>query len=100
MYFVNDTLHQSLTAINPNITFQIGDTTTGGPTVDIVLPYASFDLLASYPMVLNATRYFPLQRATNESQYTLGRAFLQEAYVFDRITPVRPTAADQCISDT
>lgn len=96
LYPVNDTLHQSLTARNPNVTFQIGDATTGGPTVDIVLPYASFDLLASYPMVLNATRYFPLQRATNESQYTLGRAFLQEAYVFDRMTPLKPLGADQC----
>ncbi|CAD6593051.1 MAG: hypothetical protein ASARMPREDX12_006678 [Alectoria sarmentosa] len=80
-YFVNDTLHQSLTARNPNITFQIANSQTGGPTVDIVLPYASFDLLASYPTVTDATRYFPLQRATNESQYTLGRTFLQEAYL-------------------
>lgn len=82
MYFVDDTLHQSLTARNPNFTFQIGNSQTGGPTVDIVLPYASFDLLASYPMTPNATRYFPLQRATNSTQYTLGRTFLQEAYVF------------------
>ena len=80
-YFVDDTLHKSLTALNPNVTFQIANSQTGGPTVDIVLPYASFDLLVSYPMVLNATRYFPLQRAANESQYTLGRTFLQEAYV-------------------
>lgn len=84
MYYINDTLHQSLTARNPNFTFQVANSQTGGPTVDIVLPYASFDLLSSYPMVasvLNATRYFPLQRATNETQYTLGRTFLQEAYL-------------------
>lgn len=85
MYFVNDTLHQSLTERNVNFTFQIGNSLTGGPTVNIVLPYASFDLLASYPMVLNATRYFPLQIATNETQYTLGRTFLQEAYAFHDI---------------
>lgn len=88
LYLVNDTLHQSLTARNPNITFQIGNSQTGGPTVDIVLPYASFDLLASYPLVSEASRYFPLQRATNESQYTLGRTFLQEAYVFHRLKPL------------
>ena len=83
LYLVNDTLHESLIARNANFTFQIANALTGGPTVDIVLPYASFDLLASYPLVAgNATRYFPLQRATNNSQYTLGRTFLQEAYVF------------------
>lgn len=81
LYTVDDTLHQSLTARNPNFTFQIGNYRTGGPTVDIVLPYASFDLLVSYPRVLNATRYFPLRRAANDTQYTLGRTFLQEAYV-------------------
>ena len=81
LYTVDDTLHQSLIAKNPNFTFQIGNHETGGPTVDIVLPYASFDLLASYPRVLNATRYFPLRRAANDTQYTLGRTFLQEAYV-------------------
>ena len=88
LYLVNDTLHQSLTARNPNITFQIGNSQTGGPTVDIVLPYASFDLQALYPMVLESSRYFPLQRATNESQYTLGRTFLQEAYVFPRLKTI------------
>ena len=82
LYPVNDTLHETLIARNANFTFQIANTLTGGPTVDIVLPYASFDLLASYPLVAgNATSYFPLQRATNSSQYTLGRTFLQEAYV-------------------
>ena len=98
MYFVNDTLHQSLTARNPNVTFQIGDAQMGGPTVDIVLPYASFDLLASYPMVLDSTRYFPLQRATNYTQYTLGRTFLQEAYDFNRNT-LKALRANQCVSD-
>ena len=32
-------------------------------------------------MAPNPTRYFPLARATNSSQYTLGRTFFQEAYV-------------------
>lgn len=81
LYTVSDTVHQSLTASNPNFTFQIGNSQTGGPTVDIVLPYASFDLLASYPRVLNTTRYFPLKIGANDTQYALGRTFLQEAYV-------------------
>jgi len=81
LYFVDEQLHESLTASNPTFTFQIADSTTGGPTVDIALPYASFDLKASHPFVANSTRYFPLQRAANDSQNTLGRAFLQEALV-------------------
>lgn len=80
MYTVDEKLHNSLTLSNPSFTFTVGDS-KNGPTVDIVLPYASFDLLASYPFVPNTTRYFPLLRAENETQYTLGRAFLQEAYV-------------------
>ena len=86
LYTVDDSLHQSLTTSNPNITFQLGNSLTDGPTVDIVLPYASFDLLASPPRVEgNATKYFPLKRAANETQYTLGRTFLQEAYVSSSI---------------
>ena len=81
-YLVNDTLHESLLAQNPAFTFKIGDTINGGPTVDIVLPYASFDLIAEYPLVYDTTRYFPIQPG-NDTQYTLGRTFLQEAYVHD-----------------
>ena len=79
MYWVNDTLHEQLLSLNVNVTFTIGDTTAGGATVQIDLPYASFDLEVKYPFALNTMRYFPLQRAVDDSQYTLGRAFLQEA---------------------
>lgn len=75
-YLVNDTLHGSLRAQNATVTFTIGNATQ---SVDIAMPYAAFDLIAEYPLVTNTTRYFPLARAKNESQYTLGRAFLQEA---------------------
>ena len=84
MYTVNDTLHQILLARNPNFTFTIedvtgGDVANGGATVDIVLPYVSFDLVATFPRVNSTTGYFPIQRAKNATQYTLGRTFLQEA---------------------
>ena len=79
MYWVNDTLHESLVASNITFTFTIGDSTVGGPTVQIVLPYASFDLEVTSPFEPSNMRYFPLQNAYNASQYTLGRAFLQEA---------------------
>ncbi|KAL8822364.1 MAG: hypothetical protein Q9191_006902, partial [Dirinaria sp. TL-2023a] len=81
MYWVNDTLHESLISSNLTFTFSIGDTTAKGPTVEVVLPYASFDLEVKYPFENKSTRYFPLQQAVNESQYTLGRTFLQEAFV-------------------
>lgn len=79
MYWVNETLHQALLTADPRIAFTIGNSKTGGPTVDIEFPYSSFDLEANYPLAPNTTRYFPLQRAANDSQYTLGRTFLQEA---------------------
>lgn len=100
LYIVDDSLHQSLTTSNPNITFQLGNSLTGGPTVDIVLPYASFDLLASPPRVVgNATKYFPLKRAANDTQYTLGRTFLQEAYVSSSIITVPFGESDESIPD-
>ena len=70
LYLVNDTLHESLVAQNASLTFKLG-----------TLPYASFDLVVTtaYPNISNTTKYFPLRRAANETQYTLGRAFLQEA---------------------
>ena len=79
-YLVSETLHTVLQAQNASVTFTLGNL-TAGKTVDITLPYAAFDLTASYPLAENATRYFPLMRATNSTQYTLGRTFLQEAYV-------------------
>lgn len=81
LYFVDDTLHDKLVSQNPNVTFTLGPASAGGSTVDIVMQYGSFDLMAKYPIVDNATRYFPLKQAQNDSQYTLGRAFLQNAYL-------------------
>ncbi|KAK4975711.1 hypothetical protein LTR28_008735, partial [Elasticomyces elasticus] len=73
LYLVNDTLHTTLLSHNPNVTFTIGTSGSGGQTVNIVLPYGAFDLIADYPLVSNKTRYFPLKRAANDTQYTLGR---------------------------
>lgn len=77
-YLVNDTLNDSLKAQNATVVFELGNWETD-QTVNISLPYAAFDLIAEYPLMPNRTRYFPLVRATNDTQYTLGRAFLQEA---------------------
>ncbi len=83
LYLVNNTLHQKLLDRNASITFQLALDKTGGNVANIELPYSAFDLTASPPYqgVQNDTYYFPLRRAVNESQYTLGRAFFQEAYI-------------------
>jgi len=80
-YLVNDTTHQQLLNSNPSITFTLGRSIDGNHSVNIILPYGAFDLQASNPIYTNGTNYFPLRRATKESQYTLGRAFFQEAYL-------------------
>ena len=79
LYPINSTWQSTLQSRNPNVTFTIGNTASGGATVDIILPYAAFDLEASWPKYPNNTLYFPLQRAANETQITLGRTLLQEA---------------------
>ncbi|KAL8992354.1 MAG: hypothetical protein Q9169_007165 [Polycauliona sp. 2 TL-2023] len=80
LYFVEDALHQTLSNISPKFTFVLGNDKLSEPTVTIELPYASFDLVIKPPLRENNTSYFPLRRG-NDSQITLGRAFLQEAYV-------------------
>ncbi len=80
LYLVNETTHQALLAQNASLAFRIGTNTVTSNVIDIILPYASFDLqvLDTYPNVAYSTRYFPLKRAANDTQYTLGRTFLQE----------------------
>ena len=81
LYLVNDTIHDRLKNLNPLITFRLANGVDGGSFVDVDLPYAAFDLQARSPIYPTQTNYFPLRRASNESQYTLGRTFLQEAYI-------------------
>ena len=78
LYLVNETLHDTLVKENPSVVFTLANS-LNGPSVNITLPYASFDLVANYPLVKNQSRYFPLQRAADDNSYTLGRTFLQES---------------------
>ncbi|KAL8750314.1 MAG: hypothetical protein Q9184_006466 [Pyrenodesmia sp. 2 TL-2023] len=80
IYFVDDALHQTLLELKPQFTFRLGNDKLSKPTVEITLPYASFDLVMKPPLQPNATSYFPLRRGA-DNQITLGRVFLQEAYV-------------------
>lgn len=86
----NSAQHDTLMNSQLSFTFTLSDVGTSPSSVNITLPYAAFDLQLSVPFPgLNATYgapdstkyYFPLKRATNEAQYTIGRAFLQEAYL-------------------
>lgn len=78
LYTLTTSQHNALVEQNPTFTFTFD---SGSDSVDITFPYAAFDLEISPPLVDEKTHYFPLKRAQNESMYTLGRVFLQEAYV-------------------
>lgn len=82
-YLVDSALDAQLEAQNASVTFTLGSTVSGGETINITLPYNSFDLLLKPPAanLTSNTKYFPLRRADNDTQYTLGRTFLQEAYL-------------------
>ena len=84
LYLLDSDAHDKLTTLNPNVTFTLGGGLSGGTTVDVTLPYAAFDMQATPPYqgLIAQSYYFPLRRAANDTQYTLGRTFLQEAYLF------------------
>lgn len=80
--------HGTLTGWNMSFTFKVADVVGLTKSIDIRLPYGAFDLQLSFPFPgLNITagsagyNYFPLRRAVDTSQYTIGRPFLQEAYL-------------------
>jgi hypothetical protein len=83
LYLVNDTIHEELKSKNPTITIKLVNSLedTSINYTNIILPYSAFDLQASYPYYTNATNYFPIRRAANDSQYVLGRTLLQETYL-------------------
>jgi hypothetical protein len=79
LYLVDDDTHATLLKTNPSVTFKISG--IGAATQRFVLPYSAFDLQVASPLVEGVANYFPLKRATNWTQYLLGRTFLQEVYL-------------------
>ena len=84
----NTTQHEALIGWNLTFNFVLADLPGSSRVVSLNLPYTAFDLQLTYPFPgLHATRsspptnYFPLRKAANSTQYTLGRAFLQETYL-------------------
>ena len=80
-YLINDTHHEGLLQQNANVKFHLGSDEGEEEVVNITLPYSGFDLELDFPFVSTKQNYFPLRRADNAARYTLGRVFLQEAYV-------------------
>ncbi|KAI6796723.1 acid protease [Hortaea werneckii] len=83
LFLINDTMRDRMRELEPTVTFILGgsiidDTET---TLNLELPFAAFDLQASFPFYQSTTNYFPIRRARNDSQYTFGRTLFQELYV-------------------
>jgi len=84
----NSSQHDVLGNSQLTFTFSLSDL-VGTDLVNITLPYTAFDLQLTFPAIPNSTYgaadstkyYFPLRQAANEAQYTIGRVFLQEAYL-------------------
>ena len=81
LYLVNDTARVKLLELAPDFTFTVAANSTSSDTVNIILPYAAFDLEVSQPFYNTSRHYFPIRRAADEELYVLGRTFLQEAYL-------------------
>ena len=89
LYLIDERAHQDNLARGAGVRFALSDRLSDGPqqsNATVVLPYGALDLEltaeAAAPGGGNATaRYFPLRQAANATQYTLGRAFLQHAYI-------------------
>jgi hypothetical protein len=79
LYIVNDTIHERLVRLAPEMAFTLAADGTSNVTTSIILPYAALDLQAGPPTYNFSTNYFPIRRASKGS--VLGRAFLQEAYL-------------------
>ena len=79
-YYINNTTHEQLLHSNPEFTFTLSDEHSTA-TTNVALPYAAFDLMIGPPVYESDLRYFPIRRSSNRLQNTLGRAFLQEAYL-------------------
>ncbi|KAF2666526.1 acid protease [Microthyrium microscopicum] len=82
LYIINSTMHAKWNSTNPTFTFKIGSTATdNGNGINIILPYKAFDVSVAWPIYASTVYNFPIRRAANDSQYVLGRTFLQQAHI-------------------
>lgn len=80
-YILESKNHTLLQKNDPVLNFTIGSQLAGGTITTIQFPYSAFDLQAGLPIFADTLNYFPIRRAANETQYMIGRVFLQEAYL-------------------
>lgn len=81
LYLINDTAHEKNLKNNPSVSIRIADTPTASESVTIHFPYSAFahPYYDTYDPSYNNKTYFPIRLASDLTQYTLGRVFLQEA---------------------
>ncbi|KIW34221.1 uncharacterized protein PV07_01013 [Cladophialophora immunda] len=84
----NSSSPSALSAWNLTFTFTLSNLPGSPDQLELKLPYDAFNLQLTYPFPNLAanftsppTNYFPLRKAANSTQYTIGRAFLQETYL-------------------
>ena len=80
-YTITDEQHEKNVEENPTVSFKVGNLNKGGPAVDIAFPYSAFAHNFTDPKTAKTIRYVPIRQASSEDQHTLGRVFLQEAYL-------------------
>jgi hypothetical protein len=79
-YIIPDNVDQALSNSGATVTISLTSITDKSQSVNITLPYPSLNLYDGYPFG-NGQRYFPMRPAVYPGKYSLGRAFLQEAYM-------------------
>lgn len=86
--FSNVSSPQVLSDWGLSFTFTLANSVDSTSSAQLVISYDAFDLQLSYGFPnlditdgSSAVSYFPLRRANSSTQYTIGRAFLQETYL-------------------
>lgn len=86
--FANDSSPDVLQEWNLTFTFEIGNLPGAYDNIKLTVPYSAFNLELSYGFPnfdgefgSPPLSYFPVRRASSDSEYIIGRAFLQETYL-------------------
>ncbi|KAM5433532.1 hypothetical protein MferCBS31731_007038 [Microsporum ferrugineum] len=87
-YGPNGSTYDTIASSNVSFTFTVSDLPGSSKSVDITLPFAAFDHKLTYPypgldrnQTSDGLGYFPLRRTSDPKKLTIGRVFLQEAYL-------------------
>ncbi|KAF3929948.1 hypothetical protein AA313_de0205275 [Arthrobotrys entomopaga] len=87
LYLLTEDEHDQLVKLDPTFTFTLMDSAENTTALDITVPYSAFSLQARGPDILGTGNdstvwYFPLKKLPEGGNPRLGRAFLQEVYLF------------------